>query len=141
LPTLAEDKQDPNLKDKIATEGAGILNWALAGLDRLRLRGKFAIPKSVQDATKEFQDRNDIAKMFLEETNARLDPTDPHCRTQAQYLYTRYRDWCIANGHKPMSSTKVAEEWKRLGFEKQRLMNGIYWVGVEVAAPGLGNIP
>jgi putative DNA primase/helicase len=141
FPPLGEDKQDPDLKEKIATEGAGILNWALVGLERLRLRGKFFIPKSVQDATREFQDRNDIAKLFLEETNARLDPTDPYCRTSAQYLYDRYRNWCIANGHKPMSSTKVAEEWKRLGFEKQRLAGGVYWVGVEVSAPGLGVIP
>lgn len=141
FPPLSEDAQDPELKEKIMCEGAGILNWALIGLDRLRLRGKFAIPKSVQDATREFQDRNDIAKMFLEEVSARIDLTDPHCRTSAQYLYDRYRDWCIANGHKPMSSTKVAEEWKRLGFEKQRLTAGVYWIGVEVNAPGLGSIP
>ena len=137
FPPLKEDAQDPELKDKIATEGAGILNWALIGLERLRLRGKFNIPRAVQIATMEFQDRNDIPKLFLEEVNAHIDLTDPKCRTQAQYLYDRYRDWCMANGHKPMSSTKVAEEWKRLGFEKVRAMQGVYWVGVEVVAPGM----
>lgn len=141
FPPLGEDKQDPELKEKIMLEGAGILNWALIGLDRLRLRGKFLVPRAVQIATQEFQERNDIPKLFLDEIGAKIDLTDPHCRTQSQYLYDRYADWCRTNGHKPMSSTKIAPEWERLGFVKQPI-NGIkYWVGVEVTAPGLGNVP
>lgn len=141
FPPLAENAQDPDLKEKIAMEGAGILNWALEGLDRLRIRGKFVVPKSVQDATREFQERNDIPKMFLDEVNAKIDSTDPQCRTKAQDLYNAYKDWCINNGHKYSSSTKLAEDWRRLGFEKVRSNAGVYWVGVEVTTFGQGNVP
>lgn len=142
FPHLDEDKRDPDLKDKIMLEGAGILNWALHGLARLRSREKFAIPKSVLDATKEFQEKNDIPQLFLDEVNAKIDLLDPHCRTAAQDLYDRYADWCKRNGHKPMSSTKVAEEWKRLGFERIAIGGTRYWVGVEFSAfTSASNVP
>lgn len=131
FPPLDEGNQDHDLKDKIALEGAGILNWALQGLDRLRSRGKFEIPKSVIEATKEFQEKNDIPALFLEEVGAKIDLLDPQCRTQAQDLYDRYSEWCKRNGHKPMSSTKVTEEWKRLGFERMRIRGVSYWLGVD----------
>lgn len=131
FPNLPDDQRDPDLKDRILQEGAGILNWALIGLDRLRLRGKFEIPQVVQAATREFQEKNDIPQMFLDEAGAKIDLTDPTCRTGAQDLYDRYADWCKRNGHKPMSSTKIAEEWKRFGFERQRINGTSFWYGVK----------
>lgn len=142
FPPLSESQRDPTLKERIKLEGAGILNWALEGLARLLARGKFIIPQSVEDATKEFKERNDIPSIFLEEIGARIDPLDPHCRTQSQYLYDQYKNWCISNCHKPMSSTKMAEEWKRLGFEKARITGIAYWVGVEITAfSSASNVP
>jgi putative DNA primase/helicase len=142
FPNLEEALRDPELKDRIMTEGAGILNWALLGLDRLRNRGKFQIPKVVQDATKDFQEKNDIPLLFLHESNAKIDLLDPTVRTVAQELYDHYNDWCRRNGHKPMSSTKVAEEWKRLGFERIRINGSAYWTGVEIPTPGFaGRVP
>lgn len=138
FPKLEEDQRDPDLKDRIALEGAGILNWALEGLARLNARGRFEIPHSVQEATREFQDKNDIPALFLEEVCAKVDLYDPKCRTGAQELYDRYSDWCKRNNHKPMSSTKVSEEWKRLGFERMRINGSSYWVGVEIPTPGFG---
>src|SRR5919108_847156 len=132
FPKLPEDKKDVELKEKIILEGPGILNWALKGLSRLRLRGKFDVPKSVQDATKDYQEHNDIPQMFLDEIGARIDLTDPHCRTQSQFLYDQYSAWCQRNGHKPMSSTRMADEWKRLGFEKIKYSGSMYWLGVEI---------
>ena len=87
--------------------------------------------QSVIDATKEYQDKNDIPKLFLEEVGALIDPLDPHCRTKAQDLYDAYSDWCKRTNHKPMSSTRLAEEWKRLGFERTTINGARYWVGVE----------
>jgi len=138
FPALAEDQRDPDLKDRIMLEGNGILNWALIGLARLNARGRFEIPASVQAATREFQEKNDIPALFLEEVCAKVDLYDPKCRTQSQELYDRYSDWCKRNNHKPMSSTKVSEEWKRLGFERQRINGSSYWLGVEIPTPGFG---
>ncbi len=134
FPPLDEAQRDSDLKEQIKTEGAGILNWALMGLERLNKRGKFKIPKGVEDATQEFKERNDIPSIFLNEIGAKIDLLDPHCRTQSQSLYDAYREWCIRNSHKPTSSTKMAEEWKRLGFEKVIDTGRKFWQGVEIPA-------
>lgn len=39
-------------------EASGILNWALAGLDRLRVRGRFDLPESMQASVERFRDLN-----------------------------------------------------------------------------------
>lgn len=134
FPLLDEAQKDLDLKEKIKQEGAGILNWALMGLERLNKRGKFEIPKGVEDATQEFKERNDIPSIFLNEIGAKIDLLNPHCRTQSQALYDAYRDWCVRNSHKPTSSTKMAEEWKRLGFERKDINGLRYWTGVELPA-------
>lgn len=131
FPPLLDSEKDVDLKELVKTEGAGILNWALQGLQRLNTRGKFCPPQSVIDATKNYQDKNDIPKLFLEEVGALIDPLDPHVRTRAQDLYDAYNDWCKRTNHKPMSSTRLAEEWKRLGFERTTINGVRYWVGVE----------
>jgi putative DNA primase/helicase len=121
-------KPNPLLKEVIKTEGAGILNWALDGLDRLRNRGGFLIPPSVQAATDAFQGNNDVPGMFVED----------HCilgdghKVQSSVLYERYVAWCTRNGHKASSSTRVADDWERLGFERTTIKGKKYWKGLTV---------
>ncbi len=132
---LPEEKRNPELKEGIKTEGAGILNWALSGLARLRDRGKFEIPSEVVSATKDFQSNNDIPARFVEDACYTGDdtPGEPY-RTQSSALYRRHKDWCIENGHKPLSSTKVAQDWRRLGFERGRINGKTFWSGVGLKA-------
>ena len=105
-----------------------ILNWALDGLDRLRNRGGFLIPPSVQAATDEFQENNDVPGLFVED----------HCilgdghKVQSSVLYERYVEWCKRNGHKASSSTRVADDWERLGFERTTINGKKYWKGLKV---------
>lgn len=132
FPPLPESEKSIDLKEQVKIEGAGILNLALEGLDRLRSRCKFMIPPTVENATKDFQENNDIPKMFLEDIGARISQTDSFCRTQSQYLYNEYRDWCIKNSHKPLTSTRMANEWNRLGFTKMNISGVKYWQGVEI---------
>jgi putative DNA primase/helicase len=126
FPALSESARDPNLKRAIEDEGPGILIWALAGLKRLTERGKFEIPSAVQEATAQFQENNDIPRYFVAERCLK----DPAYRIQSSTLYAAYRDWCIENGHKPKSSTGVAEDWRRLGFEKYLADGRSYWRGI-----------
>jgi phage/plasmid-associated DNA primase len=51
----------------IATEGAGILNWSLEGLARLRERGRFEVPEVIESATQGWKESNDVAAMFVDE--------------------------------------------------------------------------
>jgi len=70
--------------------------------------------------------------MFIEEACIR----EPNARIQAGELYKEYKFWCEENGHHAMSSTRIAPEWKRLGFEKRTSGGKRYYDGVRMRLPG-----
>jgi putative DNA primase/helicase len=121
-------KRDPEVKEWVKAEGAGILNWALEGLARLRERGGFEFPESVVTATAEFEKANDLPAQFVEEECI----VGPAKEIPANLLYSRYKSWCEDNGHRPMSNNRVGEEWKRLGFSPYKGTGGRrFWQGVD----------
>jgi putative DNA primase/helicase len=128
FPTLAENERDPKIKRAIETEGAGILNWALEGLWRLKKRGHFEVPAGVEDATKQFRENNDVPALFIDDRCAR----GTNSEVPAAKLYREYKYWCEENGHRPQSSTRVAADWQRLGFVRKRTMSGTVYQGLRV---------
>jgi putative DNA primase/helicase len=128
FPTLAENERDPEIKHTIETEGAGILNWALEGLWRLKKRGYFEVPVGVEDATKQFRENNDVPALFIEDRCVRGTDSE----VPAAKLYREYKYWCEENGHRAQSSTRVAADWQRLGFERKRTMAGTVYQGLSV---------
>ncbi len=128
---LPETQKDTNLKEEIKTEGAGILNWALLGLERLRINGRFTIPTEVDAATLEFQQNNDPESAFVAD-RCKVDLLDPSLREQSSTLYNAYHQWCLDNGHKPKSSTSLTNDWRRLGFTRTRIVGKSYWTGVQL---------
>ena len=126
FPPLDEARRDPTIKDRVRREAAGILNWALDGLDRLRQRGRFDVPQCILDATADFRATNDVPALFVDEACA----VGSGCFTQSDQLHQRYKRWCDDNGRKSQSSTSLAEEWRRLGFERYRAAGRTFWRGV-----------
>lgn len=131
FPKLEDEDRDPAIKEAIKSEGAGILNWALTGLRRLRERGNFEFPESVTSATNDFQISNDVEANFLSDA-CTVDLTNEEEKTQSSELYGAYSAWCKSNGHKAKSSTKIAEDWKRLGLVKYAREGKMYWRFVKV---------
>jgi putative DNA primase/helicase len=122
-----EGERDPDVKEYVKSEGAGILNWALAGLERLRERGEFKFPPSVVAATAEFEKSNDLPAQFIEEECV----LSPEFDVASNMLYSRYKGWCEDNGHRPMSNNRIGEEWKRLGFTRYKGTGGRrFWKGL-----------
>jgi putative DNA primase/helicase len=122
------EKKDPTMKIRIGGEGAGILNWALDGLDRLRNRGAFEVPESIREAIEDFKSDADVECAFLNEKyNLTKNPDD---KVKPNDLYSIYRDWCIENGHKPKSSTRVARDWRRLGLTRVTMHGYPMWAGI-----------
>lgn len=128
FPPLPEKQRDPQIKKKIVQEGAGILNWALDGLDRLRERGHFIFPEKVTEATMGFQMSNDTAANFSND----CCEMDPNSELPSMELYRAYVSWCFKNGHKPKSTTAVASDWKRLGLTRLRSASGSIWRGLKI---------
>lgn len=123
-----EGEADPAVKEFVKQEGAGVLNWALDGLARLQERGRFQFPAVVLAATEEFEKSNDLPAMFIEEQCL----TGPEMESAASLLYNRYVEWCQDNGHKPQSSTRLADDWRRFGFERRAINGRKFWRGVEL---------
>jgi len=131
FPTIPEVERDPALKEAIKLEGAGILNWALEGLARLKKRGRFEIPHEIVTATDNFKNNNDIPRAFVEDCCVTgYDNKRNLYRVKSSQLYTAYKMWCIDSGHKPQSKTSIADDWKRLGFEQRRQSDGMYYYSV-----------
>lgn len=131
FPALADSDRDPSIKESVKLEGSGILNWAIEGLIRLRARGRFEFPKEVISATEDFKLGNDIEGNFLQDA-CKYDLSNDSLRTQSSELYAAYSAWAKANGHKAKSSTKVAEDWKRLGLVKYAADGKNFWRFVSV---------
>lgn len=84
----------------------GMLLWAIAGLDRLRRKGCFTLPKICQDALDDYRVENNPAIQFLRENTSVEEGTETPCRE----VYDRYRRWCTDNGFHPLSSRSFGKE-------------------------------
>ena len=125
---VPEDEKNASVKERIKQESAGILNWGLEGLARLTARGEFLIPDRIKQASQEFRESNDIVNAFITECcQVGRDRT-----VKSGDLYKTYQKWCGENGHKPMSSTRIVEDYRRLGFEKFIVHGYTHWKGVEL---------
>ena len=122
------EKKDPRVKETVATEGAGILNWSLVGLARLRERGRFEVPAAIESATQGWKESNDVAAMFVAECCQRGDDL----KVQGEILYQSYSGWCKDNGFTPKNAKNAAEDWERLGFRRKRVKGRSYWHGLRV---------
>ena len=121
-------KKDPRVKETIMAEGAGILNWSLEGLTRLKKRGRFEVPETVQSATQEWKESNDVAAMFV----AERCQVGEDFRVQGGTLYSEYNTWCRENGFTPKNAKNAAEDWERLGFRRKRVKGHSFWHGVRI---------
>jgi putative DNA primase/helicase len=88
-------KEDPELTDKLCHELPGILNWSLAGLDRLRRRGRFRMPKSSRQVMRQLQDLTSPISAFI-------------------------RDWCEKGSDKKVAIEELFRAWCLLCEREQQ---------------------
>ncbi len=127
VPQLNKAIIDPDLRKKIRIERAGILNWAIQGLKILKIRGKFEIPGSIDQSTRQFELENDIVGMFVEE----MCNVDFSKSVQSSTIYYDYSEWAKNNGYKPKSMVKFARDLQRLGFKKRKTGGVMKWFGLK----------
>jgi putative DNA primase/helicase len=94
-------EEDTTLESKLMAELPGILLWAIEGLKRLRKRGHFVQPASVEDAVREMQDLASPVGAFVRE----CCEVSPSRRVTIDALYRKWQDWCAEDG-RTSSSTK-----------------------------------
>ncbi len=129
--TIAEDKKDPQLLEKLLAERAGILRWAVDGcLAWQRMKGLHP-PKEVDDATLTYRHEQDVVGEFIED---RCDVA-PHFVVQARELLRDYRAWCEQNGHRELSAKGLAGQLLSRGFRNGKAQQQRCWFGLRVRLP------
>jgi putative DNA primase/helicase len=87
-------KEDPALTEKLLLELPGILNWAIEGWHRLKDRGRFVMPQSVEDAVQDMEDLSSPVGAVVRDECI----VEPGLRIDAGDLYQAWERWCERDG-------------------------------------------
>jgi P4 family phage/plasmid primase-like protien len=87
----------------------GVLNWALAGLYRLRQQKQFTRSAVCEQALDEYRIESNPAKQFLLD-NCRERPDG---QTPCGELYRAYSVWCKGSGYAPLGERQFGKEVRR----------------------------
>jgi len=87
-------REDTTLTGKLCGELPGILNWAIDGWKRLRERGLFIQPASVEDALCDMEDLSSPVGAFVRE----CCDIGPGLRAWVDDLYNAWKSWCERDG-------------------------------------------
>lgn len=111
--------EDPTTKEiLIVTGDLEILRELVSGV-------RLILPQYVEADTPNLQE-------FITDYKIKIDMNNQKFRTQSQDLYNLYVQWCEKNDYLALSSTRLAREWKKLGFNKQKINGLAYWVGIKL---------
>jgi putative DNA primase/helicase len=123
-----DGREDHELTDKLLTELPGILNWALAGLERLRDRGRFDMPQESIAAIRQLEDLASPVGAFLRD----WCESAADARENVKTLFEAWRYYCEQHGLAPGSSAIFGRNLSALrpgirttGRGKKRCYNGI----------------
>jgi putative DNA primase/helicase len=114
------NEQILDLKDKLSLELPGIFNWCMAGLRRLRSRGKFSLPNQVDVSTAAYRKDSNPVQLFIDSECT----VDPNYWESSSLLYSSYKSWCFDNGFKHKSSQRFKIEMEKLGHFYDRDRGG-----------------
>ncbi|MGA2069124.1 MAG: phage/plasmid primase, P4 family, partial [Thermoguttaceae bacterium] len=93
--------RDPDLSDKLAKELPGILNWALAGLRRLKQKNNFSTPQASVELREELETEGAPVQTYVFDC---LDK-DPDKSVSVDDAYRDYSLWCHDQGCEPLGVT------------------------------------
>jgi len=87
-------REDSGLTDALLRELPAILNWAMVGFKELRLRGRFAVPKSSAEAMQELEDLASPMTAFIrDKCSVGAGQTVP-----VEELFDVWRHYCEETG-------------------------------------------
>jgi putative DNA primase/helicase len=119
---------DPNLKDKLLDELAGILNLALEAYAKAIVSG-FTMPESCDAARKEWRLEADQVAQFVDECCI----TDSNCETAIGDVFDNYLSWSSDNGiNRKLAKKGFRDRLTRLGYGDRRTKKTRFVTGLKV---------
>jgi putative DNA primase/helicase len=115
--------EDRTLTERLLTELPGILNWAIAGWDRLRKLGRFVQPQSGQELHEALEELTSPIGAFLREQCV----LDPDQQVTIGELFGRWQTWCRASGrdHPGTQQSFAKDLWAAVpGLRRLRVSAG-----------------
>lgn len=122
---IPENKQDIKLIQKLESEYAGIIAWAVQGCLQWQESG-LQTPEKVTQATELYRTEEDLLQPFFDDKCV----IDENIKTMASDLYKSYKAWCEENSEKATNTTRFGRMLSDRGFEKTRLTAGNFWQGI-----------
>ena len=125
--TIPQAQQDKRLLEKLIAEGSGILNYLLDGLKTYFEKG-LEVPKSLSQATQQYRTEQDMMHQFIDDECI----TGPDKTVLKADLYDRYKEWCLGNGLRALSSNRFSRKLTAKDFNLQldkRTLAGISIAG------------
>jgi P4 family phage/plasmid primase-like protien len=111
LMTIPVERQDKGLAERlISSELSGILNWAIAGLKRLKERGRFEVSEICQAASKEYQTESNSVRRFVEQEC--VENVESEILTQS--LYQAYKRFCSSTGARELGDVQFGKEIRKV---------------------------
>lgn len=124
--TIPREEQDRRLTERLEDEMAGILNWALAGLDEYLALGLDQLPRAIAAANAEYRQDSDVVGLWIEDA-CLLDAAG---RATTGELYQSYSAWAQAAGHRPMSAKSLGDRLRERGLTPWRTGGARGWAGI-----------
>ena len=126
---LEEREQNKQLSAELRKEYPGILNWILAGRQRLIANNyQFSVSQALADTVAEYQAESSsvLAFMKAKDYNRSLLEIQREPRwLEAQKLWYAYVKWCAENSITPESQKKFSMVLNEAGFGKRRTPEGV----------------
>jgi putative DNA primase/helicase len=114
---IPDSEQDLRLKDKLRLEASGVLNRMVAGALRYLTEG-LSLPEAVKEATREYQQENDLLGRFLDLCVARVKGETVGA-TPFHRVFAAWQTWAAqlpASG-KPWSAKYLNAQMRRKSFK------------------------
>jgi len=113
--TIATDRRDAQLQNKLNAELAGVLAWIVAGA-KTYLADGLAPPDIVTAATRAYREEEDVLGAFIAD----------RCSIEEEYsalvgpLFTAWQEWAKEQGEKPGTQTSFGRALTEAGYLADR---------------------
>ena len=130
--TIPDADRDPMLKEKLALELPGILNWAIAGCLRWQRDG-LRVPLCVKAATEAYREEEDVIGQFLAENT----DAAPDGRAGRAEMYRRFQGWAVGEGIKsPLKAQAFNRQISERGIQVVKSSGIPVWLGINIVPNG-----
>lgn len=127
--TFTGKDKDKDLPKKLAAESDKILGWAIQGYQKYINGGNGLVkPRCVEEALSDYKKEMDVVSTYLSRQCGDL----AFYLTKATDLYRDYKEWAKDNTEYLMPETKFGTELLKKGYQKKRMSDGWYYIGIKL---------